>query len=71
MKTVHAVYEHGVFRPLQGVALPEHTEVEFDPKIVSRTRACAKARKEIFSILSERYETGVKDMAARHDEHQP
>ena len=27
------------------------------------------ARKEIYSILSERYETGVKDLAARHSEH--
>lgn len=71
MKTVHAVYEHGVFRPLQGVELPEHTEVEFEPKIISRPRAYAKARKEIYSILSERYKTGVKDLAARHDEHQP
>jgi predicted DNA-binding antitoxin AbrB/MazE fold protein len=71
MKTVHAVYEQGVFRPLQGVELPEHTEVEFEPKVVSRRRAHANARKEIYSILSERYETGVTDLAARHNEHQP
>jgi predicted DNA-binding antitoxin AbrB/MazE fold protein len=71
MKTVHAVYEHGVFRPLQGVELPEHTEVEFEPKVISRPCAYVKAPKEIYSILSERYETGVKNLAARHDEHQP
>jgi predicted DNA-binding antitoxin AbrB/MazE fold protein len=71
MKTVHAVYEHGVFRPLQDVELPEHTEVEFEPKVISRPQARASARKEIYSILSERYETGVKDLAARHNEHQP
>ena len=28
MKTVHAVYEHGVFRPLEAVELAERTEVE-------------------------------------------
>jgi predicted DNA-binding antitoxin AbrB/MazE fold protein len=71
MKTVHAVYEHGVFRPLQGVELPDHTEVEFEPKVISRPAVDAAARKEIYSILSERYETGVKDLAARHNEHQP
>ena len=71
MKTVHAVYEHGVFRPLQDVELPEHTEVEFEPKVISHPQAHANARKEIYSILSERYETGVKDLAARHNEHQP
>jgi predicted DNA-binding antitoxin AbrB/MazE fold protein len=71
MKTVHAVYEQGVFRPLQDIELPEHTEVEFEPKVISRPQAYADARKEIYSILSERYETGVKDLAARHNEHQP
>jgi len=71
MKTVHAVYEQGVFRPLQGVELPEHTEVEFEPKVISSRRAHPKAQNAIYRILSERYETGVTDLAARHDEHQP
>jgi predicted DNA-binding antitoxin AbrB/MazE fold protein len=71
MKTVHAVYEQGVFRPLQDIELPEHTEVEFEPKVISRRRAYGNALKELYSILSERHETGVKDLAARHDEHQP
>jgi predicted DNA-binding antitoxin AbrB/MazE fold protein len=71
MKTVHAVYEQGVFRPLQGVELPEHTEVEFEPKVISRPPTHAVAKREIYSILSERYETGVSDLAARHNEHQP
>ena len=33
MKTIHAVYESGVFRPLEAVELPERTEVEFEPKV--------------------------------------
>jgi predicted DNA-binding antitoxin AbrB/MazE fold protein len=27
MQTIEAVYEHGVFRPLQQLRLPEHTQV--------------------------------------------
>ncbi len=27
---VHAVYENGVFRPVEPVDLPEHTPVEFE-----------------------------------------
>ena len=52
MKTVHAVYEQVVFRPLQDIELPEHTEVEFEPKVISRPRAYASALKELYSILS-------------------
>jgi predicted DNA-binding antitoxin AbrB/MazE fold protein len=36
MKTTHAVYESGVFRPLETVELPERTEVEFEPRPVVR-----------------------------------
>lgn len=60
-----------MFRPLQSVELPEHTEVEFEPKVIARPQSYPIARKQIYSILSERYETGAKDLAARHDEHQP
>lgn len=34
MTTVHAVYENGVFRPTEPVALPEACEVEFEPRVV-------------------------------------
>lgn len=35
MGTVHAVYENGVFKPTEPVALPEACEVEFEPRIVT------------------------------------
>ena len=56
---------------MQGVELPEHTEVEFEPKVISGPQARVNAQREIYSILSERCETGIKDLAARHNEHQP
>lgn len=35
MGTIHAIYENGVFKPTEPVALPEACEVEFEPRIVS------------------------------------
>lgn len=34
MPTIHAVYEGGVFKPTEPVALPENTTVEFEPRVV-------------------------------------
>lgn len=31
MKSVHAIYEDGVFKPTGPVDLPEHSEVQFEP----------------------------------------
>jgi predicted DNA-binding antitoxin AbrB/MazE fold protein len=71
MKTIHAVYEQGVFRPLESVELPERTEVEFAPKIVGRKQPKAGSMKAIYEIMSLRFETGQQDIATRHNEHQP
>lgn len=34
MKTIHAVFEKGVFRPTEQVELPERCEVEFEPRVL-------------------------------------
>jgi predicted DNA-binding antitoxin AbrB/MazE fold protein len=73
--TVKAIYNHGVFRPVQPVDLPEDAEVQVvlpseappDTAVAAREQA----RVDIFEILSHRYPTGQTDTAARHDEHQP
>jgi predicted DNA-binding antitoxin AbrB/MazE fold protein len=70
MKTIHAVYESGVFRPLETVELPERTEVEFEPRPVTQPHD-QNGLDGIYAILNERYESGEHDVAARHDEHQP
>ncbi len=80
MKTIHATYENGVFRPTEPVELPESCEVEFEPRIVAEARPqppdpqfahldAGLAR--IYATLSHRYDGGSTDAAARHDEHQP
>ena len=71
MKTIHAIYENGIFRPRDLVKLPEHCEVEFEPKIVSGKPDRAKAQKKIREILSRRFETDDPFLAANHNEHQP
>jgi len=65
MKTISAVYESGVFRPLEKVELPEATRVEIalpQPE-TSSTRPGLAAIRE---VLSRRYD-GELDDAARVD----
>lgn len=71
MKTIHAVYEQGVFKPTERVELPEHCEVEFEPRPVGGNATNGTAPADVFAVLSERYESGETDVAARHNEHQP
>ncbi|MFO0068423.1 MAG: antitoxin family protein [Pirellulaceae bacterium] len=35
-KTIHAVFENGVFRPVSPVDLPENAEVEFEPRVIHK-----------------------------------
>ena len=68
MKTIHAVYEKGVFRPKERVDLPEHCEVEVS--VVPIQSGEIRAMKEIRAIMSQSFETNEPDLAARHNEHQ-
>ena len=38
-KTIHAVFENGVFRPIESVDLPEKSEVEFELRLVAKKDA--------------------------------
>lgn len=70
MGMIRAVYENGVFRPTDHVALPEHCLVEFEPRPVDECGQDA-ARDAVYAVLSRRFASGESDVAARHDEHQP
>ena len=70
MATIHATYEAGVFRPHSPVNLPDHCEVEFEPKLIS-SASNGEGLKQVYDVLAERYESGEPDVAARHNEHQP
>jgi len=68
--TVHAIYENGVFRPLEPVDLPESCEVEVEVRIVN-AGAKVPSLEDVYAILGKRFDTGEHDVAARHNEHQP
>lgn len=72
MEPIEAIYEHGVFRPVQPVVLPESSRVQL--QIVSKPAINLddnRGMDEIYEILNRRYSTGISDLAARHNEHQP
>jgi predicted DNA-binding antitoxin AbrB/MazE fold protein len=52
--TVRAIFENGVFRPLDPVDLPEHSTVEFEPRPTSdagdRQAARARLRRHVVSL---------------------
>ncbi len=67
---IHAVFENGVFRPTQPVDLPDHAEVELELRPIEPPVE-EPNWDELYSILGRRVATGISDLAARHDEHQP
>ena len=70
MRTIHAIFENGVFRPLGDVELAEHSEVEFEPRVIAAAKS-VRDRREIYDILSQSFDTSETGLAARHNEHQP
>lgn len=71
MSTIRAVYENGVFRPVAPVELPEHCEVEFEPRRIAEGDLERQAMRRVFDTMSKRYASGHRDTAERHNEHQP
>lgn len=80
MKTIAAIYENGVFRPIEPVDLPEGAEVVVEPRREDFGRPkpsdpefahLSPGRAKIYAILSERYDSGQTDLAERHNKHLP
>jgi predicted DNA-binding antitoxin AbrB/MazE fold protein len=69
--TIRAIYENGVFRPVNPVSLPERAEVDVVLPEEPAEPAPTEAMSKIYRILSRSYDTGQTDLAERHDEHQP
>ena len=56
MKTVHAIFENGVFRPTEPVELPEGSSVEFEPRVSEEKPRTTLD--ELYELLSERFDSG-------------
>ena len=75
--TVRAVFENGVFRPLEELKLADGTVV--DLQVIEETinvRSLVPPGTEeglirIYEILGRRFHSGYHDTAERHNEHQP
>src|SRR5437016_1369041 len=71
MSTVRAIFEGGVFRPIDPVSLPEHSKVEFEPRVTGATEAglLEKLAEDdpglaaIYEVLSRRHNSGQPDTA--------
>ncbi len=75
-KTIHAVYEKGVFRPTEKVDLPENTPVEMELLVWTEAPALpevpmSEGLAKVYEILGRRHSSGHTDTAERHNEHQP
>lgn len=71
MKTIHAIYENGVFRPTTPVDLPEGSEVTFEPKQDREPADLSPHQNRIYELLSQSEDTSDPHLSERHDEHQP
>ena len=61
--TVHAIYENGVFRPVEPVDLPDNTPVEFEPRVLNggdagSLAAMSEGLAKIYEILGRRSDLG-------------
>jgi predicted DNA-binding antitoxin AbrB/MazE fold protein len=67
-KTIHAIYENGVFRPIEPVNLPDHTTVQIELRVeeVTKPAPMSPGLAKVYAILGERFDSGEHDVAERH-----
>jgi hypothetical protein len=72
MQSFQGIYQQGVVRFSAAVPLAEGAEVTVVPKASPQPLECSpEALRDVYAILSERYDSGHTDTAARHNDHQP
>jgi predicted DNA-binding antitoxin AbrB/MazE fold protein len=75
--TIRAVFENGVFRPMEPVTLSEGTVVDLQvmEEVVDVRSLVPPGTEEglirVYEILGRRFDSGHHDTAERHNEHQP
>ena len=76
MTVITAIFENGIFRPLGPVQFPEGSHVrlmipESESVPAKRTPEEEAHISRVYEILSQRFDGGEEDVAAKHNEHQP
>jgi len=73
MGAFEAIYEGGVFRPIEPVMLPDKSRVKLELCVENGTLSNVgdDGLDALYEILDRRCATGITDLAARHNEHQP
>jgi len=68
-RTIVAVYERGIFKPLQKIDLPEHKRVHLVviPEEDTDTKLLESQKKELSSISIG--ESDISDISRRHDQY--
>ena len=66
--TIRAIYENGVFKPMEPVSMREHTVVTLH---AVPAPSFGEDYSPIWNALGEPVDAGVSDLAERHNEHQP
>lgn len=70
--TNRAVVRDGRLVTAEPINLPDGTEVVFVPANESQQDSSAdEAQRRIFASLARSYDSGQRDLAERHNEHQP
>jgi hypothetical protein len=71
-KSIHGTVRGRVIELEEDLGLEDGQQVELKIILVPTTLpAMSEGLARVYSILGERYESGVTDTAARHEEHQP
>ena len=69
MATIRVHFDGKVFVPDEPVDLPASTQGE--THVGASAPGQGRAADKVLNVLAERYASGDKDAAARHNEHQP
>jgi hypothetical protein len=78
METIRGIVDHDTIRLVTPLSLPQGAEIEFEPRVVSSSDkpdmpkiVPAGSLERIYELLSQGADTGIPELAARHNEHQP
>jgi hypothetical protein len=86
METIRGIVDHDTIRLVTPLALPQGSEIEFEPRVVVSTApestqgaaptpldpdSIGTDSDEVYEILNRRYRSGHTDTAARVDELDP